>query len=106
VLAQQNGNVSDKRYEADNASDDVFFAGQEGLAGGVEFGVVCEIVVALGQEAEGCFAENRVSLSMCKLSRVSSTLPNRSSRRKAKKAQLTLLRIFSQRDAQLGYPCP
>ena len=63
MLAQQNGNISDKRYEADNASDDVFFAVQEGLAGGVEFGVVREVVVALGQEAERCFASSWVSMS-------------------------------------------
>jgi hypothetical protein len=56
VLAQQNRNISDKRYEADDAADDVFFAVQEGLAGRVEFSVVGDVVVALCQEAEGCFA--------------------------------------------------
>lgn len=85
MLAQQNGNISDKRYEADNASDDVFFAVQEGLAGGVEFGIVCKVIVALGQEAEGCFARSQVSLSICKLSQASSALPNKHSQRKDKK---------------------
>ena len=63
MLAQQNGDVSNKGYEADDASDDIFFTVQEGLAGGVEFGVVREVVVALGQEAEGCFASSWVSMS-------------------------------------------
>lgn len=41
VLAQQNGNISNKGYEADYASYDIFFAVEEGLASGIEFGVVC-----------------------------------------------------------------
>jgi hypothetical protein len=56
VFAQHDCDVSDKRYEADDAADDVFFAVEEGLAGRVELGVVCEVVVALGEEAEGGFA--------------------------------------------------
>jgi hypothetical protein len=43
VLAQQNGNVSDKGDESDDAADDVLFAVEEGLTGGVEFRIVCDI---------------------------------------------------------------
>jgi integral membrane sensor domain MASE1 len=56
VFAQQNCNVSDEGNETDDASDNIFFTVQEGLPGGVEFGVVCEVVVALCKEPEGCFA--------------------------------------------------
>jgi len=56
VLTQQNGNVAHKRYESNHAPNHVFFAVEEGLARGVEFGVVCEVVVAFCEEAEGCFA--------------------------------------------------
>jgi hypothetical protein len=63
VFAQQNRNVSDKRYEADYAADDVFFAVQEGLAGRVELGVVCDVVVALCEEAQGGFATGELAHS-------------------------------------------
>ena len=55
VLAQQDGNVSHKGDEADDAADDVFLAREEGLARRVEFRVVGEVVVAFGEEAEGGF---------------------------------------------------
>jgi hypothetical protein len=56
VLAQQDRDVSHKRDEAGYASHDVFFAVEEGLAGGIEFGIVGNIVVTLREEAERCFA--------------------------------------------------
>ena len=56
VLAQQNRDVADKGNEADHAADDVLFAVQVGLARGVELGVVCEVVVAFCEEAEGGFS--------------------------------------------------
>ena len=49
MFAQQNGDVSDKRYEADNAANDIFFAIQKGLTGCVEFRVVSEVIVPLGE---------------------------------------------------------
>jgi hypothetical protein len=64
VLAQQNGNVSDKGDESDNAADDVFFAVEERLAGRVEFGIVCDIVVTFCEEAEGGFADNPLACAL------------------------------------------
>ena len=61
VFAQQYRDVSDEGYEADYATDDVFFAVQEGLTGCVKFSIVCDVVVALGEEAEGCFAAARLA---------------------------------------------
>lgn len=56
MLTQQDGNVSDKGDEADYAADHVLLAVQERLTLRVELGVICEVVVALGEEAEGCLA--------------------------------------------------
>lgn len=56
MLAQKNRDVSHKGNEADYAANDVFLAVQEGLALCVEFGVVCEIVVTLCEQTEGCLA--------------------------------------------------
>lgn len=61
MFAQHDCDVSNEWYEADDAADDVFFAVEEGLAGGVELGVVCEVVVALGEEAEGCLAARELA---------------------------------------------
>jgi hypothetical protein len=47
VLAQQDCDISDERNEANYASNDIFFAVQEGLAGGVELGVVRDVVITL-----------------------------------------------------------
>jgi hypothetical protein len=61
VFAQQNCDVSDEGNEADYAANDIFFAVQERLAGSVEFGVVCDVVVTLCEEAEGCFATDMLA---------------------------------------------
>jgi hypothetical protein len=61
VFAQQNCDVSDEGNEADYAANDVFFAVQERLAGSVEFGVVCDVVVALCEQAERCFATDTLT---------------------------------------------
>jgi hypothetical protein len=58
VLAQQNGNVSNKRYEANDTSNDVFFTVKEELAASVEFRVVCKVVVTLCEEAERRFTRS------------------------------------------------
>jgi hypothetical protein len=63
VFAQQDCDVSDERDEANHAAHNIFFAVQERLAGRVEFGVVCEVVVALGKEAESSFAATRLARS-------------------------------------------
>jgi hypothetical protein len=56
VFGQQDGNVTHKRNVTDNTTHDVCLAGQEILASGVEFGVVCCVVVAFCEELEGrCF---------------------------------------------------
>lgn len=60
VLAQQDCDVSHERNEADNASHDIFFAVEEGLAGGIEFGVVGDVVVTLREEAKRCFAAQKL----------------------------------------------
>lgn len=62
MLAQQDRNITDKRYESNYAADHVLLTVQERLALCVELGVVREVVVALGKEAEGCLA---VSLLVC-----------------------------------------
>jgi hypothetical protein len=56
VLAQQYRDVAHKGNEADDAANDVLFAVEEGLALRVELGVVRKVVVALGEQAEGCLA--------------------------------------------------
>lgn len=56
MLAQQDCDVSDEGDEADYASDNVFFAVQEGLALCVELSVVCKVVVALGEESQRCLS--------------------------------------------------
>jgi hypothetical protein len=61
VLAQKNRDVSDEGNEADHAANDVFFAVQKRLAGSVEFGVVCDVVVTLCEEAEGRFATDTLA---------------------------------------------
>jgi hypothetical protein len=61
VLTQQDCDISDEWNEANYASNDIFFAVQEGLARGVELGVVRDIVIALGEQAEGCFAANMLA---------------------------------------------
>lgn len=53
VLGQQNGNVTDVGHETDHAAHDVVFAVEKGLAAGIEFRVVCAVVVAFCQELEG-----------------------------------------------------
>lgn len=53
VLAQQDGDVADKRHVADDGADDVGLAVQKRLADGVEFRVVGGVVVALCQELQG-----------------------------------------------------
>jgi hypothetical protein len=66
VLGQQNSNVTHKRNVTDHTTHDVCLAGQEVLASGVEFGVVCCVVVAFCEELEGrCFGtvfESRLAL--------------------------------------------
>lgn len=61
MLAQQDGDISNKGDEADDASNNVLFAVQEGLAGSIQFCVVCNVVVALGEEPEGCLAVGIIS---------------------------------------------
>jgi len=56
VFAQQDCDISNERNEAHDTSYDVFFAVQERLAGRVEFGVVCDVVVTFSKQAKGCFA--------------------------------------------------
>lgn len=56
MFAQENCDVSNERNETDNASDNVLFAIEEGLTSGIKFGIVCEIVVTLGEKAEWRFA--------------------------------------------------
>jgi hypothetical protein len=56
IFAQENSNIADERNEADHASDHILLAVQEGLALGVELGIVCKVVVTLGEKAEGGFA--------------------------------------------------
>ena len=56
MLAQQDGDVSNKGNEADHAANHVLLAGKERLALGVELGIVCEVVVTLGEKAEGRLA--------------------------------------------------
>lgn len=56
ILAQENCDISYERNEADYASYDVFLAVEKRLAGGIELGVICDVVVALREEAERCFA--------------------------------------------------
>lgn len=53
VLGQQDGNVAHERNVADYAANNICLAVQEVLTSGVELGVVCCIVVTLGQELEG-----------------------------------------------------
>lgn len=53
MFAQQNRDIADEGDESDDAPNDVFFAVEERLAGGIKLGVVCDIVVALGEESEG-----------------------------------------------------
>jgi hypothetical protein len=53
VLAQQDGDVSNKGNEADHAANHVLLAVEERLALGVELGIVCEVVVTLGEKTEG-----------------------------------------------------
>lgn len=54
MLAQQNCNVANEGDEANHTADHVLFAVQEGLAPGVELGVVREVVVTLGEQTKGC----------------------------------------------------
>lgn len=63
MLAQQNGNVSNEGNEANDAADHVLFAVQERLALRVKLGVVCEVIVALGEQAEGCFTAHSSALA-------------------------------------------
>lgn len=56
MLAQQNCDIAHEGNEADHATNDILLAIEEGLALRVELGVVCEVVVALGEQTEGCLA--------------------------------------------------
>ena len=56
MLTEQDCDVAHEGYEANYATNDVLLAVQEGLALGVELGIVCEVVVALSEQTEGCFA--------------------------------------------------
>jgi hypothetical protein len=56
VLAQQNGDVSNKGNEANHAANHVLLAVEERLALCVELGIVCEVVVTLSEKAEGRLA--------------------------------------------------
>ena len=103
VLAQQDGDVSNKGNEADHAANHVLLAVQERLALGVELGIVCEVVVTLGEKAEGRLATILSALTTsCSVALVRashSTLVTR-------KCPLTLRRTSSLPCARLGYPCP
>lgn len=61
MLAQQDCDIANKGDEANYTANHVLLAVQERLTLCVELGIVCEVVVALGKEAEGCFAA-RMSL--------------------------------------------
>jgi hypothetical protein len=50
VFGQQDGDVAHKRDVAHHTTHDIGLAVQKALASGVEFGVVCRVVVAFGQE--------------------------------------------------------
>lgn len=56
MLAQQDRNIADERNKADYAANNIFFAVEEELALGVELSIICEVVVALGEQTKGCFA--------------------------------------------------
>lgn len=55
MLTEQDCNIADKGDEADYTSNNVLLAIEEGLSCSVKFGVVCDVVVALGQETERSF---------------------------------------------------
>jgi hypothetical protein len=52
VFAQENGHVTDKRHIAQHTSNNILLAVEEALATRVKLGVVCGVVVALGQELQ------------------------------------------------------
>jgi hypothetical protein len=56
VFAQENSNIADEGNEADDTSNHILLTVQERLALGVELGVVCKVVVTLGEKLEGGFA--------------------------------------------------
>jgi hypothetical protein len=70
VFAKQYCDVSDEGNEADDASYDVFFAVKERLAGRVKFGVIGNVVVTFGEEAERCFAASLLATSFPKCPQV------------------------------------
>lgn len=50
IFAQEDRHVAHKRHVAQHTANDVLLAVEEALAAGVELGVICCVVVALGQE--------------------------------------------------------
>jgi hypothetical protein len=56
VFAQENSNIADKGNKADNTSNHVLLTVQVRLALSVELGVVCKVVVTLGEKLERGFA--------------------------------------------------
>lgn len=103
MLAQQDGDVSNKGNETDHAANHVLLAVKERLALGVELGIVCEVVVTLGEKAEGRLAAIMSALTasygVALLRASHSTVVTR-------KHALTLRRTSSLPCARSGYPCP
>lgn len=54
VFAQENGNVAHERHVSQHAPNNILLAVEEALAARVKLGVVCGVVVALGQELQRC----------------------------------------------------
>ena len=64
VFAQEDSNIADKGNEADYASDHILLAVQEGLALSVELGIVCKVVVTLGEKAKRGFAGAKLAYAL------------------------------------------